>query len=90
MPWSEDKIWRHLDFYVRRHEGQLILVQTMLRLERNAPSDAGEIVTLYFDLDQLAPEWADAVLEQGATLEDGKSCDFAPPEENIGNGKVNI
>ena len=81
--WPEDAIWEHLDFYVRRFEGQLVLVQTMLKREPAISSDAVEIITFYFELDELDPEWADAVWEQGAELEEGKSCDFAPPNEDL-------
>ena len=81
--WPEDTIWEHLDFYVRRYEGQLVLVQTMLKLEPGISADAAEIITFYFTLDQLDPDWVDAVSEQGAALKEGKSCDFAPPDEDI-------
>ena len=80
---SEDAIWQHLDFYVRRREGQLVLVQTLLKFERDSPDNTAEIITIYFGLDQLDLEWADAVSDQGAALEEGKSCDFVPPDEDI-------
>ncbi len=81
--WSDDAIWQHLDYYVRRHAGRLVLVRTMFKREPGIPDDRGEIITFYFDLDELDAEWADAVLEQGSALDEGKSCDFAPPDEDI-------
>src|SRR5690349_9071343 len=80
---SANTIWQHLDYYVRRQSGRLYLVRTMFKMEPGIPDHEGEIVTFYFELDELDAEWIDAVLEQGADLQEGKSCDFAPPDEDI-------
>ena len=81
--WPGDAIWQHLDYYVRRYSGRLLLVRTMLKLAPGALPNQGEIVTLYYELEELDLDWADAVLEQGDALEEGKSCDFVPPDEDI-------
>lgn len=69
--------WQHMDYYVRRDGDQLFLVQTLLK----ESADQSEICTFYIDLDQLEADWVEAIFEQGADLEDGKSCDFVPPDE---------
>src|ERR1041385_5727498 len=73
---STDIIWQHLDYYVRRVDGELVLVQTLLKLSSNEPSENGEISTFYIELSDLDDDWAQAVLEQGSDLEEGKSGDF--------------
>jgi hypothetical protein len=73
-----DVDWVHLDYYVRRHEGELVLVQMMLKRQ----SDQGEIVTIYIGLHELDELWTEAVLIQGEHLEDGKSCAFVPPDDD--------
>ncbi|MCC7450112.1 MAG: hypothetical protein IT324_22030 [Anaerolineae bacterium] len=78
---SDGYLWQHLDYYVRREGDDLVLVQTLLRRQVDHPPDQAEICTVYITLDQLEPDWAEAVLSQGADLEHGKSCDFVPPDE---------
>ena len=78
---NENTIWQHLDYYVRRLEGELVLVQTLLKQMSDRSLDNAEIGTFYIALDDLDAEWAEAVLEQGEHLEEGKSCDFVPPDE---------
>jgi hypothetical protein len=70
--------WDPLDYYVRRVSGRLMLVQTLMSADEESP----EVQTVYIEVADLEPEWAEAVLEQGADLEDGKSCHFIPPEED--------
>lgn len=76
-----DVIWQHLDYYVRRVEGELVLVQTLLKLLPDQAVEDGEITTYYIELADLDEEWAQAVFEQGSDLEEGKSGDFVPPED---------
>ena len=78
-----DVIWQHLDYYVRRVDDELVLVQTLLKLLPGEPVENGEITTYYIELSDLDEDWAQAVLEQGYDLEEGKSCDFVPPDEVI-------
>lgn len=80
---SDGYVWQHLDYYVRREADNLVLVQTLLRRAIDQSPDQAEICTFYITLDQLEPEWVEAVLSQGAALEHGKSCDFVPPDELI-------
>ena len=75
-----DVQWEHLDYYVRRHGSDLYLVETLLKQVYGA-RDEVEICTFYYTLDQLDPDWADALEEQGADLEAFKSRDFVPPDE---------
>ena len=77
-PQYAESAWYHMDYYVRRFEGELVLVQTLLRVD---PDGAEEICTFYIDLDQLDEEWTEAILTQGEALEEGKSADFVPPDE---------
>ncbi len=77
---DSDVSWEHLDYYVRRHGGELYLVETLLKEVRNQP-DQTEICTFYYSQDQLTPDWAEALHEQGADLEEFKSTDFVPPDE---------
>lgn len=72
----------HLDYYVRRFEGELVLVETLLKQSAHAP-DESEIVTFYIAQEDLEPDWVDALLEQGEDLEEGQSMDFVPPDEMI-------
>jgi hypothetical protein len=72
--------WEHLDYYVRRHGGDLYLVETLLKQVQDRP-DQAEICTFYYTPDQLTPEWAEALHEQGEDLQEFKSADFAPPDE---------
>lgn len=81
--WPGDAIWQHLDYYVRRDAGRLLLVRTMLKRAPGALPNQGEIITFYYELEELDADWAEAVLEQGVDLEEGKSCDFVPPDEDI-------
>jgi hypothetical protein len=81
---TEDVWWQHLDYYVRRYEDQLLLVQTLLK--QNGDPSQDEICTYYYSLDEMPANWARAVFEQGRNLEDGKSCDFVPPDEYIKMG----
>lgn len=74
-------IWQHLDFYVRRVDGELVLVETLLKVLPGESSENAEINTFYFEVQDLEEEWAFAVLEQGCDLEEGKSGDFVPPDE---------
>ena len=78
-----DAIWQHLDYYVRRVEGELVLVQTLLKLLSDQAVEDGEITTYYIELSDLDEEWSQAVFEQGSDLEEGKSCDFVPPDEAV-------
>jgi hypothetical protein len=79
----DDVIWEHLDYYVRRAGLDLYLVQTAWKIPKESPADA-EIVTFYYCIDELNDEWADALIEQGEGLLDGKSADFVPPDEKYG------
>jgi hypothetical protein len=76
-------VWQHLDYYVRRHHGELVLVETVLKQIAGEAVDQTEIYTFYYGVDQLPPEWAEAILEQGVDLPDNKSGDFVPPDEII-------
>lgn len=78
---NDGVMWQHLDFYVRRFEGELVLVQTLLKQVLGESPKNAEIATFYYRLQELEDDWAQAVIEQGAHLEEGKSTDFAPPNE---------
>ncbi|MEP7285679.1 MAG: hypothetical protein ABI947_07925 [Chloroflexota bacterium] len=75
---SDDVRWQHIDYYVRRVDDGLVLVETLLRID---PDGVQEICTFYIDIDQLNKEWVQAVWEQSEGLEEGKSADFVPPDE---------
>jgi hypothetical protein len=76
-----DVIWQHLDYYVRRVDDELVLVETLLKVSPGEEAENAEIMTFYFEPEDLEEEWAIAVLEQGRDLEEGKSGDFVPPDE---------
>ena len=80
---SDGYLWQHLDYYVRREGADLVLVQTLLRRKLDESPDQAEICTFYITLDELEPDWVEAVLSQGADLARGKSCDFVPPDELV-------
>ena len=78
---DENIVWQHLDYYVRCVEGALVLVQTLLKQMPGQEPHEAEITTFYIEPKDLDTEWAEAVLEQGGHLAEGKSCDFIPPDE---------
>ncbi|HVO42928.1 MAG TPA: hypothetical protein VMT34_09900 [Aggregatilineales bacterium] len=78
---SDDVSWEHLDYYVRRSGKDLFLVQTALKTVADDP-DRSEICTFYYGIDELTDDWANALIDQGEMLEDGKSADFVPPDES--------
>lgn len=79
---ADDLNWTHLGYYVRRENGELVLVQTFL-VERpdDVQAAATDIRTFHIDPNELEPDWAEEVLIQGAHLAEGKSCEFFPPDE---------
>jgi hypothetical protein len=74
--------WQHLGYYVRREEGQLVLIESFLVQDPADPASA-DVTMLHLDLDELEPEWVEAVALQGADLEEGKSCEFVTPDEDL-------
>jgi hypothetical protein len=75
----EEDGFTHIGYYVRRVEGDLVLVQTFIT-DSDDP-DTANARTVYFALTDLEPEWTVAVLEQGEALDEDKSVEFIPPEE---------
>lgn len=77
---SEDEvIAQHLGYYVRRENDTLVLVETLL-MEGDNP-DTTDIYTVHIPLEDLEPEWVEALYEQGSHLEEGKSCEFVAPDD---------
>jgi hypothetical protein len=75
----EEDGFTHIGYYVRRVEGELVLVQTFIT-DSDDP-DTANARTVYFALADLEPEWAMAVIEQGEALLENKSVEFIPPDE---------
>jgi hypothetical protein len=71
--------WYHVGYYVRRVNGELVLVQSLVTV--NEDGDDADALTLYLDLDELEPAWLESLHEQGFELAEGKSCEFIPPED---------
>ncbi|MBX3082753.1 MAG: hypothetical protein KF716_14030 [Anaerolineae bacterium] len=69
----------HIGYYVRRVNGDLVLVQTFIT-DSDDP-DLANARTVYFAPDDLEPEWAIAIEEQGEALLEGKSAEFIPPDD---------
>jgi hypothetical protein len=69
----------HIGYYVRRVNGELVLVQTFIT-DSDDPDNANAR-SVYFTPSDLEPEWAAAVLEQGESLFEGKSAEFIPPDD---------
>ena len=75
----EEEGFTHIGYYVRRVDGELILVQTFIT-DSDDP-DTANARTVYFATADLEPEWAEAVSEQGEALFEGKSAEFIPPDD---------
>jgi hypothetical protein len=82
IPESDGAIYQHLGYYVRREGGELVLIETLLMRPDGEDEDQADIYTVHLDLDQLEPEWVEAVNIQGAHLAEAKSCEFIPPDED--------
>lgn len=77
---EEEDGFVHLGYYVRRVEGNLVLVQTFLiQHEDQSQSD---IQTAYIEMGDLEPSWIEAIHEQGHHLIEGKSAEFVPPDDD--------
>jgi hypothetical protein len=79
---SDGANYQHLGYYVRREDGELVLIETLLIRPDGEDEDQADIYTVHLDLEQLEPGWVEEVNIQGAHLIEAKSCEFIPPDED--------
>lgn len=73
---------------ILREDGRLILVEVPMAQYRGQAVEEDEDEMEILELDDLSEAWMNAILEQGAALEDGESCLFRYPDEDDEDGDL--